>query len=69
LCPQLVDNEGRIRSAYNFDWTDLPMRERLSELAPTTIESDVRAGGAGGSLFRCRQGAADIRIRQHRHRS
>ncbi len=41
--PQLVDNEGRIRSAYNFDWTDLPVRERLSRLAPATIESDVRS--------------------------
>jgi glucokinase len=49
--PQLVDNEGRIRSAYNFDWTDLPVRERLSELAPTTIESDVRAAARAEACF------------------
>jgi predicted NBD/HSP70 family sugar kinase len=49
--PQLVDNEGRIRSAYNFDWTDLPVRERLSMLAPTTIESDVRAAARAEALF------------------
>jgi glucokinase len=49
--PQLVDNEGRIRSAYNFDWTELPVRERLSALAPTTIESDVRAAARAEARF------------------
>jgi predicted NBD/HSP70 family sugar kinase len=49
--PQLVDNAGRIRSAYNFDWTDLPVRERLSTLAPTTIESDVRAAARAEARF------------------
>lgn len=49
--PQLVDNAGRIRSAYNFDWTDLPVREQLSMLAPTTIESDVRAAARGEARF------------------
>jgi glucokinase len=49
--PQLVDNAGRIRSAYNFDWTDLPVRERLSTLAPTTIESDVRAAARAEASF------------------
>ncbi len=49
--PQLVDKEGRIRSAYNFDRTDLPVRERLSMLAPTTIESDVRAAARAEARF------------------
>src|SRR6185295_1771091 len=49
--PQLVDNDGRICSAYNFDWTDLPVRERLSTLAPTTIESDVRAAARAEARF------------------
>jgi glucokinase len=49
--PQLVDNAGRIRSAYNFDWTDLPVRERLSTLAPTMIESDVRAAARAEARF------------------
>jgi len=49
--PQLVDNAGRIRSAYNFDWTDLPVRERLSTLAPTTVESDVRAAARAEARF------------------
>ncbi len=49
--PQLVDNAGRIRSAHNFDWTDLPVRERLSTLAPATIESDVRAAARAEARF------------------
>jgi len=28
--PQLVDTAGRIRSAYNFDWMNLPVRSRLA---------------------------------------
>lgn len=49
--PQLVDTAGRIRSAYNFDWTDLPVRERFSALAPATIESDVRAAARAEARF------------------
>ena len=49
--PQLVDVAGRIRSAYNFDWMNLPVRSRLAELAPTTIESDVRAAALGEASF------------------
>jgi glucokinase len=49
--PQLVDNAGRIRSDYNFDWTNLPVRERLSTLAPATIESDVRAAARAEARF------------------
>jgi len=55
--PQLVDKRGRIRSAHGFDWTDEPVRERLSAIAPATVESDVRAAalaearlGAGRNL-------------------
>lgn len=51
--PQLVDGAGRIVSAYNFDWTDLPVRDRLARLAPTAIESDVRAA----ALAEARAGA------------
>ena len=49
--PQLVDNAGRIRSAYNFDWRDLPVRERLSTFAPVTVESDVRAAARAEARF------------------
>jgi glucokinase len=49
--PQLVDNAGRIRSAYNFDWTDLPVRDRLAAVAPAVIESDVRAAARAEARF------------------
>jgi glucokinase len=49
--PQLVDNEGRIRSAYNFNWMNEPVAESLSQLAPTTIESDVRAAARAEARF------------------
>ena len=50
-CRSSWTTPGRIRSAYNFDWTDLPVRERLSTLAPTTIESDVRAAARAEAAF------------------
>jgi glucokinase len=49
--PQLVDVEQHIKSAYNFDWTDQPVRQRLSEIAPTTLESDVRAAARAEAAF------------------
>jgi glucokinase len=49
--PQLVDNDGRIRSAHGFDWTDLPVAGRLSSIASATIESDVRAAARAEARF------------------
>jgi glucokinase len=49
--PQLVDTAQHIRSSYNFDWTDQPVRQRLSEIAPATLESDVRAAARAEAAF------------------
>jgi glucokinase len=49
--PQLVDTAQHIRSTYNFDWTDQPVRQRLSEIAPATLESDVRAAARAEAAF------------------
>jgi glucokinase len=49
--PQLVDTAQHIKSAYNFDWTDQPVRRRLSEIAPAVIESDVRAAARAEAAF------------------
>jgi glucokinase len=49
--PQLVDVAQRIKSAHNFDWTDQPVRQRLAEIAPATIESDVRAAARAEAAF------------------
>ena len=41
--PELVDPAGRVASAQTLDWRDLPVRERLTAIAPATVEADVRA--------------------------
>jgi glucokinase len=48
---ELVDLQGRVASAYNFDWRGLPVQQRLAELAPAVVESDVRAGALAEALF------------------
>lgn len=55
--PELVDPAGRITSAQTLDWRGPPVCERLGEIAPATIEADVRAAalaearlGAGRSF-------------------
>jgi glucokinase len=48
---ELVDREGRIRSTHNLALEHLPVRERFAEIAPTTIESDVRAAALGEARY------------------
>jgi len=42
LC-ELVDRAGRVDSAHRVHWQGLPVRERLSAIAPAIVEADVRA--------------------------
>ncbi|MEP7187920.1 MAG: ROK family protein [Roseiflexaceae bacterium] len=41
--PELVDLGGQVTSSHAIAWAGLPVRERLTQLAPTVVESDVRA--------------------------
>jgi glucokinase len=50
LC-ELVDPQGRVTSAYNFDWCNLPVQQTLTALAPTVLESDVRAAALAEAHF------------------
>jgi len=50
LC-ELVDPEGRILSANCVQWRDQPVRERLSSIAPVTLEADVRAAAMAEARF------------------
>jgi glucokinase len=56
---ELVDREGNLASSNCIEWLDQPVRERLSAIAPTVIEADVRAAALAESLlgegkaFRC----------------
>jgi glucokinase len=49
--PELVDPAGRITSAHNFDWRDVPVVARFERLAPTVLEADVRAAALAEALF------------------
>ncbi len=49
--PELVDPQGAITSAYNFDWRHLPVRAALEQFAPTIIDADVRVGALAEAKF------------------
>jgi len=48
---ELVDAAGNVTSGQTIAWTGLPVRDRFSRLAPTVIESDVRAAALAEALF------------------
>lgn len=49
--PELVDNEGRVASDWNFDWLSLDPIAALSPFGPVRLESDVRAGAMAEMRF------------------
>src|SRR3569833_2160301 len=53
---ELVDAHGNVTSAQTIDWQHIPVRDRLSEIYPTEIESDVRAGALAEATFGAGQG-------------
>src|SRR3712207_3222056 len=40
---ELVDPHGNITSAHTIAWRGVAVRERFAAIAPTVVESDVRA--------------------------
>jgi glucokinase len=40
---ELVDLAGNVTSGHTIDWRGVPVRQRLAQLAPAVVESDVRA--------------------------
>jgi glucokinase len=49
--PELVDCEGNVTSGCTIHWKDVPVQQRLSEIAPAKVESDVRAAALGEAVF------------------
>jgi glucokinase len=49
--PELVDPEGNVTTSCTIDWRDRPVQQRLSEIAPARVESDVRAAAVGEAIF------------------
>jgi glucokinase len=48
---ELVDLEGNVASENCIAWKGVPVCERLSKLAPATIEADVRAAALAEATF------------------
>lgn len=48
---ELVDLQGNVTSDYTVKWKGLPIQQRLSELAPTVVEADVRAHALAEATF------------------
>jgi len=48
---ELVSPGGRVLSANCIDWLKVPVRERLSAIAPARIEADVRAAALAEARF------------------
>ena len=49
--PELVDAEGNVTSESVIPWLGVPVADRLSEVAPAVIESDVRAAALAEATF------------------
>jgi len=48
---ELIDPDGNVTSGQTIAWRGVPVRERFSEIAPTIVESDVRAAALGEAMF------------------
>jgi glucokinase len=48
---ELVDLDGNVTSRQTLDWPGLPIQERFRSIAPTLVESDVRAAALAEALF------------------
>ena len=52
LCvAELVDLDGNVTSGHTIKWNGWPIRDRLSRIAPTVIESDVRAAALAEVIY------------------
>jgi glucokinase len=52
LCvAELVDTHGAVTSGHTIKWNGWPIRERLSQIAPAVIESDVRASALAEAIY------------------
>lgn len=53
---ELVDCDGNVTSNCTIKWRDVPVQQRLSEIAPSQVESDVRAAALAEAIFGAGQG-------------
>jgi len=55
---ELVDCDGNVTSSCTIDWRERPVQQKLSEIAPAQVESDVRAAAVGEAIFGRRPGTS-----------
>ena len=48
---ELVDCDGNVTSSCTIDWRGRPVQQKLSEIVPAQVESDVRAAAEGEAIF------------------
>jgi glucokinase len=48
---ELVDLNGNITSGHTIAWRGLPIQDAFAQLAPTVVESDVRAAALAEAMF------------------
>lgn len=48
---ETVDTNGRVTSAHSFDWRNDDVAHAFSDIAPTCVESDVRAAALGEAVY------------------
>jgi len=48
---ELVDCDGNVTSSCTIKWRGVPVREKLSEVMPAEVESDVRTAALGEAIF------------------
>jgi glucokinase len=57
---ELVDREGRTRSAVSVDWRGVDLSAAFGRLGRATIESDVRAAAVAEARFGAGRGVAEL---------
>jgi glucokinase len=57
---ELVNGRGEITSGLTIHWQGLDVQDRLSALAPATVEADVRAAALGEALYGAGRGCRNV---------
>jgi glucokinase len=47
---ELVDLHGNVTSGHTIEWSGYPVQQRLSNIAPTIVEADVRAAALAEAI-------------------